>query len=275
MRCGREGVVERDAESGAAGIAAAVRADEDDRAADEPPRVEVGSGQLVEAPELEPGHRAPRLLDGRAEERHAGAAVGTAHEHDLPVEGGERRPDRRRERACRRRRPSPTLPAPRRAATRPPRWRSPRAARRRRARRRRRSTLMPAAGRRAGARARGRSRARRRRPGSRRAPSPCRGPGGRRPGAGRSSGVCSSVDELDHLDVVADGAEQLRPGGVGHLGGEPLAQRPVAEERAERGVLELRQQLVLAARDREDHPRARRARRGRARRRWPCRRRAG
>ena len=61
------------------------------------------------------------------------------------------------------------------------------------------------------------------------------------------------LDELDDLNVVADGAEKLGTGSVRHLGGEPLAQGAVAEERIERRPGELREQLVLAARHREDH----------------------
>ena len=61
------------------------------------------------------------------------------------------------------------------------------------------------------------------------------------------------LDELDHLHVVADGAEKLGPRGVGHLGGEPLTEGAVAEQRIERRALELGEQLVLAARHGEDH----------------------
>ena len=60
------------------------------------------------------------------------------------------------------------------------------------------------------------------------------------------------LDELDDLDVVAHRSEQLCTSSVRHLGREPLAQRAVSEQRPEGGVVELRQELVLAARDRED-----------------------
>ena len=63
------------------------------------------------------------------------------------------------------------------------------------------------------------------------------------------------LDELDHLHVVADGAEKLGPRGVGHLGGKPLTQGAVAEQRIERRARELGEQLVLAARHGEDHRR--------------------
>ena len=61
------------------------------------------------------------------------------------------------------------------------------------------------------------------------------------------------LDELDHLHVVADGAQKLGARGVRHLGGKPLAQGAVAEQRIERRPRELREQLVLAARHGEDH----------------------
>ena len=63
------------------------------------------------------------------------------------------------------------------------------------------------------------------------------------------------LDELDDLHVVPDRAEQLGPGGIRHLGRESLTQRAVAEQRREGAVLELGQQLVLAARHGEDHRR--------------------
>ena len=65
------------------------------------------------------------------------------------------------------------------------------------------------------------------------------------------------LDELDHLHVVPDRTEQLGPGGVGHLRGESLTQRAVAEQGGEGAALELRQELVLAAGHREDDRRAR------------------
>ena len=52
-------------------------------------------------------------------------------------------------------------------------------------------------------------------------------------------GVCSSSTNSTHLHVVPDRAEQLRAGGVRHLGGEALPQRAVAEQRPERRALEL------------------------------------
>ena len=61
------------------------------------------------------------------------------------------------------------------------------------------------------------------------------------------------LDELDELHVVAGQAEQLRPGRVGDLGGEALAEHAVAQERRERRVVELGEQLVLAAGHSEDH----------------------
>ena len=73
------------------------------------------------------------------------------------------------------------------------------------------------------------------------------------------------VDELDDLDVVPDGAEQLRARGVGDLGREALAQGAVAQQRRERRALELGQQLVLAARARRGSRARPPARRGRGR----------
>ena len=60
------------------------------------------------------------------------------------------------------------------------------------------------------------------------------------------------LDELDHLHVVPDRTEQLGPGGIRHLRREPLTQRAVTEQRSEGTVLELGQELVLAARHGED-----------------------
>src|SRR6185436_8305953 len=54
-------------------------------------------------------------------------------------------------------------------------------------------------------------------------------------------------DELDDLDLVAGQLEQSRAGSVGHLGREPLAQRAVPQERPQRVVRELAEELVLAA----------------------------
>ena len=79
--------------------------------------------------------------------------------------------------------------------------------------------------------------------------------GTRRPG-GAEEDVLRGVlerDELDDLDLVAGQLEQPRAGSVGHLGREPLAQRAVPQQRPERVVRELAQELVLAARHREDH----------------------
>ena len=61
------------------------------------------------------------------------------------------------------------------------------------------------------------------------------------------------LDELDHLHVVADGAQKLGPRGIRHFGGKPLTQCAVAEQRIERRARELGEQLVLAARHGEDH----------------------
>ena len=60
-------------------------------------------------------------------------------------------------------------------------------------------------------------------------------------------------DELEHLHVISDRSEQLRSNGVGHLGGKALTQRPVPQKRSQRLILELGQQLVLAAGYGEDH----------------------
>ena len=59
-------------------------------------------------------------------------------------------------------------------------------------------------------------------------------------------------DELDDLDVVARELEQAGASGVGDLGDEPLAQRPVPQQRSQHVVVELAEQLVLAARHGED-----------------------
>ena len=60
-------------------------------------------------------------------------------------------------------------------------------------------------------------------------------------------------DELDDLDVVARKLEQAGASGVGDFRDEPLAQRAVPQQRAQHLVVELPEQLVLAARHGEDH----------------------
>ena len=60
------------------------------------------------------------------------------------------------------------------------------------------------------------------------------------------------LDELDDLDVVPDRTEELRARGVRHLRGESLPEGAEPQQRPKRRVLELRHQLVLAARHGED-----------------------
>ncbi len=64
-------------------------------------------------------------------------------------------------------------------------------------------------------------------------------------------------DELDDLDVVPGELEQAGACGVRHLRDEALPKRSVPEQRPQDLVLELPEKLVLAARDGEDHARAR------------------
>ena len=246
------------AEPGAAGIATAVGADEKDRALrrvrrprDRRPR------SCVECVQLLPGKRfrpPRRPSPGRASRRRRRSGRRTSS--DLARERLQGRPNRRRAARV----SSDSVPAPgaadldqqpvtpwvavpgkrlaggkRRCRSRWPTW------------------LTPAAGRRAADRAQGRSRARPRTRGTRRSAFAVSRPGR---GDGAQQDVLRRVlelDELEHLDVVAHGAEQLRPRGVRHLRGEPLPQRAVTEKRAERRVLELRQQLVLTAGNRQDH----------------------
>ena len=140
-----------------------------------------------------------------------------------------------------------------------------------------REQLRPGRGRRGGARARDGCRGSPRTSGTpaRAVPDPASGRSVRTARSSTFFGVCSSGDELDDLDVVARELEQAGASGVGDLGDEPLAQRPVPQQRSQHVVVELAEQLVLAARHGEDDAGAARARRGRAPRPSRCRRRGG
>ena len=61
--------------------------------------------------------------------------------------------------------------------------------------------------------------------------------------------------QLDERDVVARQAEEVRADGVRCVGREPLAQQAVCEEGRQLAARDLARELVLAARDGEDHSR--------------------
>ena len=255
----RQRVEERQAEARAAGVATAVGADEDDRARrrDRPASrsapgsssSEPSSCRTAVPPSSSTVARmtvTPRRRSGRRTSDH------------LPRKRVQRVREPPAAARCRRPRPSPTLRAPRRAASSSPWVAVP-------------ASGSPAASDDAGAASTHLAHAGQpvgEQPAERRVdPELGReravlGERLRRVTAGARDGAEQDVlrrvlelDELEHLHVVADGAEQLGAGGVRHLGGEALAQRAVPEQRPERRALELGQELVLAAGHGEDHRR--------------------
>ena len=118
--CGCERVVERRAEAGATGIAAAVGADEDDRPGDAARRRSRSArASSSSAAELLPRRaRRPLSSDRRPGSRsHRGADPAAGRGCTLPENALERLANRRRRARCRRRRPGPRRLAPRRAAS--------------------------------------------------------------------------------------------------------------------------------------------------------------